>query len=187
MATAWQHFINGQWQDASTGKVLETVDPSDESVLATIARGTAQDIERAVQAAGAAMLGDWGRSTPKQHARVLVQVARLLDESADGFAELETREGREHEIGALFAFLAHTDLPATNHRAEQAIRPAVVNRKVSGGNRTWNGAFAQERIMSVLFTARRQGLDLLDLFTQALQATEPIVLPIRGLENAASS
>lgn len=36
--------------------------------------------------------------------------------------------------------------------------------------------------MSVLFTARRQGLDLLDLFTEALQATEPIVLPIRGLE-----
>ena len=87
----------------------------------------------------------------------------------------------EHERGALFAFLEHPDLPATNHRAEQAIRPAVVNRKVCGGNRTWNGAFAQERLMSVLSTARRQGLDVLDLFAQALQATEPIVLPIRGL------
>lgn len=89
--------------------------------------------------------------------------------------------GNEHERGALFAFLEHPDLPATNHRAEQAIRPGVVNRKVCGGNRTWNGAFAQERIMSVLFTARRQGLDVLDLFAQALQATEPIILPIRGL------
>ena len=89
--------------------------------------------------------------------------------------------GNEHERGALFAFLEHPDLPATNHRAEQAIRPGVVNRKVCGGNRTWNGAFAQERIMSVLFTARRQGLDVLDLFAQALQATEPIVLPLRGL------
>lgn len=89
--------------------------------------------------------------------------------------------GNEHERGALFAFLEHPDLPATHHRAEQAIRPGVVNRKVCGGNRTWNGAFAQERIMSVLFTARRQGLDVLELFAQALQATEPIILPLRGL------
>jgi transposase len=92
--------------------------------------------------------------------------------------------GSEHERGALFAFLEHPDLPATNHRAEQAIRPAVVNRKVCGGNRTWNGAFAQERIMSVLFTARRQGLDILDLFAQALHATEPIILPLQGLTTA---
>jgi transposase len=92
--------------------------------------------------------------------------------------------GSEHERGALFAFLEHPDLPATNHRAEQAIRPAVVNRKVCGGNRTWNGAFAQERIMSVLFTARRQGLDILDLLAQALHATEPIILPLQGLTTA---
>ncbi len=38
--------------------------------------------------------------------------------------------------------------------------------------------------MSVLFTARRQGLDVIDLFKQALQATEPIVLPLGGLDAA---
>ncbi len=36
----------------------------------------------------------------------------------------------------LFTFLKHPELDATNHKAEQAIRPAVVNRKVFGGNRT---------------------------------------------------
>ena len=35
--------------------------------------------------------------------------------------------------------------------------------------------------MSVLFTARRQGLDLLDLFADALRSPEPIILPIRGI------
>jgi transposase len=121
--------------------------------------------------------------------KIVAAMERLLrwKPTNDENRKLLAHLGREHEIGALFAFLAHADLPATNHRAEQAIRPAVVNRKVSGGNRTWNGAFAQERIMSVLFTARRQGLDVLDLFRQALQATEPIVLPLRGLVNAASS
>jgi hypothetical protein len=40
----------------------------------------------------------------------------------------------------LFTFLREPGLDATNWRAEQAIRPAVVNRKVWGGNRTWTGA-----------------------------------------------
>ena len=46
-------------------------------------------------------------------------------------------------------------IDATNHKAEQAIRPAVVNRKVWGGNRTQAGATAQAILMSVIFTAHR--------------------------------
>src|SRR5262249_5667023 len=38
-----------------------------------------------------------------------------------------------------FAFLVDPSIPATNYRAEQAVRPAVVNRKVWGGNRTEAG------------------------------------------------
>lgn len=49
------------------------------------------------------------------------------------------------------------DLAATNWRAEQAIRPAVVNRKVWGGNRTWRGAATHGRMMSVVRTAAQQG------------------------------
>ena len=48
------------------------------------------------------------------------------------------------EWTALFTFLRHPRLvDATNWRAEQAIRPAVVTRKVCGGNRSWQGAAAQ--------------------------------------------
>ena len=50
----------------------------------------------------------------------------------------------------LFTFLRHPDVDATNWRAEQALRPAVVNRKVWGGNRTDAGARAQSVLMSVL-------------------------------------
>jgi transposase len=46
---------------------------------------------------------------------------------------------------------------ATNWRAEQAIRPAVVTRKVWGGNRTWAGAGAWKVLASVLRTASQQG------------------------------
>ena len=55
-----------------------------------------------------------------------------------------------------FQFLMDPSIPATNYRAEQALRPAVVNRKVWGGNRTEAGAEAQGVLSSVLQTCRQQ-------------------------------
>lgn len=50
----------------------------------------------------------------------------------------------------LFGFLDNVNVPAMNHRAEQAIRPAVVNRKMNGGNRTWRGAYNQAVVTALL-------------------------------------
>ena len=61
----------------------------------------------------------------------------------------------EHS-GEWFAFLTEPAIEATNEEAEQALRPAVVNRKVWGGNRTAVGARAQGIVMSVLETCRCQ-------------------------------
>jgi transposase len=69
----------------------------------------------------------------------------------------------------LFTFLAVPGLDATNWRAEQAIRPAVVNRKVWGGNRTWAGAAAQAVLMSVLATCSHVGRDALDFVSRAIR------------------
>lgn len=74
-------------------------------------------------------------------------------------------EHRRH----VFTFLRHPGLEATNWRAEQAIRPAVVNRKVWGGNRTWNGADAQSILMTTLQTADQQDRDSLDLISTVLR------------------
>ncbi len=71
----------------------------------------------------------------------------------------------------LFTFLRHEGVDATNYRAEQAIRPAVVNRKVWGGNRTDVGAAAQAILMSVLGTAAKLGADGLEFVSQTLAAT----------------
>jgi transposase len=69
-----------------------------------------------------------------------------------------------------FTFLSHPSVEPTNWEGEQAIRPAVVNRKVWGGNRTWAGAHAQEVSMSVLGTCKRTGLSGLDFVSQTLRA-----------------
>jgi transposase len=59
---------------------------------------------------------------------------------------------REH----LLTFLTLPAVAATNWRAEQAIRPAVVNRKNWGGNRTRHGADMQQTLASVIRTSRQQ-------------------------------
>jgi transposase len=60
------------------------------------------------------------------------------------------------ERDALFTFLSCPGLEATNWRAEQAIRPMVVTRKVWGGNRTSRGAHTQGVLVSILQTCRQQ-------------------------------
>jgi transposase len=76
-----------------------------------------------------------------------------------------------------FTFLSHPEIEPTNWEGEQAIRPAVVNRKVWGGDRTWAGAHAQEVLMSVLETCRRAGRSGLDFVSQTLRAFANPLLP----------
>jgi transposase len=73
--------------------------------------------------------------------------------------------------GQLFTFLDDPDfgLEATNWRGEQALRPAVVNRKVWGGNRTAAGADAQSVLMSVLRTAEQQGRTVIEFLSFVLR------------------
>jgi transposase len=68
-----------------------------------------------------------------------------------------------------FAFAFDPRIEPTNWKAEQAIRPAVVNRKVWGGNRTLAGANAQSVLMSVFETCRRQALSVVDHVSQMLR------------------
>ena len=76
-----------------------------------------------------------------------------------------------------FTFLFDPRLEPTNWKAEQAIRPAVVNRKVWGGNRTPVGAQAQGVLMSVLETCRRQTRSALDYISQTLRSVGNWLLP----------
>jgi transposase len=79
--------------------------------------------------------------------------------------------------GEWFVFLDKPWVDATNWRAEQAIRPAVVNRKVWGGNRTEAGAKAHGVVMSVLRTCWQAGRSALDFISQSLRAFGNALLP----------
>jgi transposase len=68
-----------------------------------------------------------------------------------------------------FVFLVNPDIPATNHRAEQALKTPIVNRKVFGGNRTKAGGKAQEVTCSVLQTCKNKAIDAFDYFSNAFR------------------
>jgi transposase len=82
------------------------------------------------------------------------------------------------EFDAIFSFLFDPTLDATNWRAEHALRPAVVTRKMcGGGNRTRRGADSQQVLASVLRTADQRGLDATDVLVSLLTAATPLVPP----------
>lgn len=97
----------------------------------------------------------------------------------------------ERHLSEVFTFLvpvaktttagaARTLLPAANYLGEQAIRPAVVNRKVWGGNRTDRGAAAQSTLSTIVLTALQRVLDPLNWLQRLRTSTEVLKLPRIG-------
>ncbi len=109
------------------------------------------------------------------HGRLLARLSRLIDAAPALPAAQRFAAHLDRECPAVLAFLWAPDVDATNWRAEHAIRPAVVNRKICGGNRTPRGARTQQILASVVRTARQRHVDLNDLFTTLLRAPRPMV------------
>jgi transposase len=74
---------------------------------------------------------------------------------------------RKH-FESIWLFLDRPDVPFTNNASEQALRPAVIHRKVIGGFRSEAGATAYALYPTVEDTARKRGQNLLKTLYQAL-------------------
>ena len=85
-------FIGGVWAACDTGEVLALRNPSDGSILAEIAKGSAADIDRAVAAAESALSSDWGRAPAAERGRGLARLGQLVLEHQELLAELEARD-----------------------------------------------------------------------------------------------
>ena len=76
--------------------------------------------------------------------RLLARLGRLIESAPALPAAQRFAAHVDREFAAALGFLWAADVDATNWRAEHAIRPAVVNRKICGGNRTRRGAQTQQ-------------------------------------------
>jgi phenylacetaldehyde dehydrogenase len=101
-------LIDGEWVEAASGETFETLNPATEEVLAEVARGQEEDINRAVKAARAAFADDspWRRINASDRGRLIWKISELIEENADELAMLESLDNGKPYVVAKAADVA---------------------------------------------------------------------------------
>ncbi|CCD88488.1 putative NAD-dependent aldehyde dehydrogenase family protein; 5-carboxymethyl-2-hydroxymuconate semialdehyde dehydrogenase, HpcC-like [Bradyrhizobium sp. ORS 285] len=103
------HFIDGKVVPAISGATFETKSPIDNAVLATVARGNAEDIDRAATSAALAFKS-WRDMAPALRRKLLHRVADAIEEHADDIAVLECID-----TGQAYRFMAKAAIRAAEN------------------------------------------------------------------------
>src|SRR6516225_1112141 len=86
-----QAFIDGRYTDAVSGATFDCINPATGKLLARVAAGDTEDINRAVTSARAAFRkGSWANLAPAKRKKVLLRLAELIREHGEELALLET-------------------------------------------------------------------------------------------------
>jgi aldehyde dehydrogenase (NAD+) len=83
-------LISGQWVEAASGKTFESRDPATGELLAQVAEGDAEDIDRAVAAARRAFDGLWRKVKPYDRQQMLLKLADLVERHFEELSMLDT-------------------------------------------------------------------------------------------------
>src|SRR5438876_3234386 len=84
-------FINGESAEPASGEVRDLNEPAPGEPLARVASAAEEDVDRAVEAAQAALAGDWGKTPPTERSRLLHALADAIHANRKELAELEAR------------------------------------------------------------------------------------------------
>ena len=87
----YDNFIGGKWVPPVDGRYFENPSPVDGKTFCEVARGTAADIELALDAAHAAK-DSWGRTSPTERANILIQIAQRIEDHLEEIAVVECWE-----------------------------------------------------------------------------------------------
>ena len=85
-------YLAGRWEAAADGATYDSYEPARGEVWAHVAAAGPADVDRAVEAARAAMSGPWGRTLAMDRARVLWRIAAIIDANRDLLARVESRD-----------------------------------------------------------------------------------------------
>jgi 1-pyrroline dehydrogenase len=85
-----KNFVGGKWVESGAGETMEVLNPATGETIAEVQRSTAEDAERAVEAAKAA-LPEWLEATPGERSELLHKLADVIEENADELAALESK------------------------------------------------------------------------------------------------
>ena len=83
-------YINGEWVDSASGKKIQTLNPENNEVWATVPEANEQDVDKAVQSAQNAFENSWSIIHPRDRAKYLRLIADQLRENAEHLGKVET-------------------------------------------------------------------------------------------------
>jgi acyl-CoA reductase-like NAD-dependent aldehyde dehydrogenase len=102
-------FIDGEYMDALEGGTFTSINPATGQPVAEIAKGTLQDIDKAVASARRAFRsGVWSRKAPRERMRIMQRFADLIEANGETLALLDTLE-----MGKPISSSLGSDLPAS--------------------------------------------------------------------------
>jgi 1-pyrroline dehydrogenase len=84
-----QIFVGGEWVDAASGETMEVLNPATGEVIAEVPSCSAEDVDRAVDAARSA-LPEWLDATPQERGELLLKLASIVDEYGEELARIES-------------------------------------------------------------------------------------------------
>lgn len=85
----YNHYIGGQWVAPASGEYFDNVSPIDGKVFTRAARGTKDDIEKALDAAHKAF-ASWSKTSPAYRSNVLLKIAQVIEDNLEYLAQVET-------------------------------------------------------------------------------------------------
>ena len=126
-------YIGGEWQESTSGKTFETINPSNREKLGDVPDATEKDIDRAVAAAKAAF-GEWSRVPIAERARCLEALARLIDDHAEELALMDAVDAGN----ALSGMRGDMEWTARTFRYFAGLIPEIKGESSSHGPRHLN-------------------------------------------------
>jgi betaine-aldehyde dehydrogenase len=106
VADAYQMFIGGKWVNSASGETRSITSPATGEVLAEVQEGSAEDVDRAVEAARAVFDETWSDSTPGERQAALLKLADIVEEHGEEFGKLESAN-----VGKPFAVTMSEEVP----------------------------------------------------------------------------
>lgn len=156
-----REFTSMASRDGPVGKIGEKLEALSREFQTQWMRVKTQERERADFVA-------WVRTSVRPKWERLLKKADGLGKTAPPMVRWLLK--KEH-LELAWTFLEHEGVEPTNNGAERALRGPVIQRKLSWGSQSQEGLRLMERLWTVAETCCRQGRNVLDYMTEAIQAS----------------
>src|SRR2546423_2199552 len=121
-------FVGGEWVPSTSGETEDVLNPATGEVLATVPRGSEEDVDRAVAAARRAFDEVWFDTTPGERSGMLLKLADAVDQHAEELAALESAN-----VGKPRATPRSEELPVVSDNLRVFARGGPRGRSGAGG------------------------------------------------------